>query len=242
MKKILYKDDPSGKYSRKKYLEENYIDLFNDILSYSKKYNIENIPFKEIVYCYKHNTIPPKCKNPNCNNNVKYKNSTIGYKDYCSTKCISNDPNIKKQKQEKSLEKYGTKTPAESNSVKNKIIKTNQEKYGCNSPMQLKEIQNKSKETLLKNFGVDNPQKSKKIQEKRIKNFNVDKWRVKFEESMLKKYGVKNALQSDDIKLKTKKTNLDKYGVENVNQHINVINKRVKTKRENCKFKTQMPT
>jgi hypothetical protein len=237
MKKILYKDDPSGKYSRKKYLEENYIDLFNDILSYSKKYNIENIPFKEIVYCYKHNTIPPKCKNPNCNNNVKYKNSTIGYKDYCSTKCISNDPNIKKQKQEKSLEKYGTKTPAESNSVKNKIIKTNQEKYGCNSPMQLKEIQNKSKETLLKNFGVDNPQKSKKIQEKRIKNFNVDKWRVKFEESMLKKYGVKNALQSDDIKLKTKKTNLDKYGVENVNQHINVINKRVKTKRENCKFK-----
>jgi len=235
MKSILYKNDPSGKYSRKNYLEENHIELLNEILLYAKKNNIEYIPFKEIVYCYKQNIIPPKCKNPKCNKFVKYKNSTIGYKEYCSTKCISNDPNIIESKKQKSLEKYGTKTPAESLIIKNKIIQTNQKKYGCNSPMQTKEIQEKSKKTLLKNYSVDNPQKSKEIQDRRMENFNTEEWRKKFEQSMLKKYGVKNALQSEEIKNKMKNTNIKRYGVDNINKNKNIKAKGIKNKKKNWK-------
>ena len=232
---ILYKTDPSGKYSKEKFLKENYIELYDRIIQYSKINNLLDLPFKEKVYCYKHIILPHQCKNPNCTNVVKYKNSTIGYKDYCSTKCISTDLNIIKNKKESSLKKYGTKTPSESKIIKDKIIKTNQEKYGFNSPMQNHNIRNKSKQTLLKNYGVDNPQKSKEIQEKRIKNFDIKKWRKNFEKTMLNTYGVKNALQSETIKNKMKNTVLKKYNCENVNQHKDIISKRIDTKRNKWK-------
>jgi len=214
-KEILYKTDPSGKYSKENYLKDKYNDIYLDIIEYSKINNIQNIEFKEKVYCYKHEILPPKCKNPNCMNNVKYKNSTVGYKDYCSMKCISSDPYIKNIKIKKSIEKFGTKTPSKSQIIKDKIIKTNIERYGSNSSLGNKNIQKKSKNTLMLNYGVEHPSKSKEIQEKRISNFNIVEWRSKFEITMLNNYGVKNALQSDVIKEKMKLTNIERYGVDN---------------------------
>ena len=32
MKSVLYKSDPSGKYSRQDYLKLNHIDLYNEII------------------------------------------------------------------------------------------------------------------------------------------------------------------------------------------------------------------
>jgi len=233
MNNILEQTDPSGKLSKESYLKLNHNELYLEIINYSKLNEIETIPFKEKVYCYKYNIIPPKCSNPNCNNYVKFKNSTIGYKKYCSIKCISSDPNIKDIKKQKSLEKFGTNTPAESQIIKDKIIKTNNERYGYNCSLQNEKIKEKSKRTLMKNYGVDVPLKSHIIQQKRISNFNVNEWRKKFEETMLEKYGVKHALQSEEIKEKTKNTNLFKYGKDNPNKVEEFIQKRVNNRDEN---------
>ncbi|MFW6243453.1 MAG: DUF7487 domain-containing protein, partial [bacterium] len=232
MKTILYKQDPSGKFSKESYLKKYHIDLYNEIISYSISNNLNEISFKEKVYCYKHNILPPICKNPTCNKNVKFKNSTIGYKEYCSVKCIGTDPKIQKIKEQKSLEKFGTKSPAESKVIKDKIKKTNLEKYGFACSLQNEEIQKKSKLTLLENYGVNNPLKSKEIQEKRIKNFDVKKWRKNFEKTMLSKHGVKNAQQSNIIKEKTKNTNLKKHGVDNPNKVEKFIEKRINSRNE----------
>ncbi|MDY0270444.1 DUF7487 domain-containing protein [Trichloromonas sp.] len=233
MDNILEQPDPSGKLSKELYLKNNYNELYLDIINYSKLNNIEHISFKEKVYCYKHNIVPPKCSNPNCNNYVKFKNSTIGYKKYCSIKCISSDPVIKDIKKQKSLEKFGTNTPAESDIIKNKIIKTNNYRYGYNCSLQNEKIKEKSKKTLMKNYGVDVPLKSSIIQKKRINNFDVKKWRKKFEKTMIEKYGVKHALQNDDIKEKIKNTNINKYGKDNPNKVKKIIDKRLNSRDEN---------
>jgi hypothetical protein len=136
---------------------------------------------------------------------VGYRNSTLGYRDYCSNKCISSDPNIKKIKEEKSIQKWGTKTPAESNIIKEKIIKTNLDKYGSNSPLLNSEIQKKSKETLLFNWGVDNPSKNKDILKRRSESFknNIDSYKDSYKKTSLYRYGVDHPWSNPDIHKKS---------------------------------------
>jgi len=198
--------DPSGKMFREKYLISNYPEEYDWILKYCDLNNIVDITFKEKVYLSL-NLIDnvPLCKNPNCNNKVKFKNSTIGYLKYCSNKCISSDPNIKKEKEKKSLGKWGTKTPAESDLIKNKIIKTNRDKWGGNSPMSNDSIKEKSKKTLVSNWGVDNPSKSEDIIERRVKSFkdNIEQYKESYKKTSLEKWGVEHPWSNPIIHKKT---------------------------------------
>ena len=195
-------NDPSGKMSKESYVLNNHREEYDYIKS---TLNID-IPFKEKVYLVLNGLLEvPKCNNPNCQNNVKFRNSTLGYLKYCSNKCLGSDPEIIMKKQKKSIEKYGTKTPAESNIIKEKAKTTNNLKYGGNSPMSSDEIKNKSKETLIKNWGVDNPNKSADILEKRVKSFkeNIETYKKSYEKTSIEKYGVKHPWMNKDIHHKT---------------------------------------
>jgi hypothetical protein len=191
---IFDNPDPSGKFYKESYLQKNYTEVYDYIIGFCNKNSIDvTTSFKEKVYlCINNLCSVPSCKNNNCHNVVKFINSTLGFRDYCSNKCISSDPEIKKIKEEKSLKKWGTKTPAESKTIKDKIIKTNQKKYGANSAMCLKQTQHKSKSTLINNFGVDNPSKSKEILEKRIDSFKKSSFKENFKSTSLSKYGVEH--------------------------------------------------
>jgi len=199
---IFKQPDPSGRMSKESYLFKNHKEEYDYILEYCQGNLIFDIPFKERVYlCLNSMKSVPTCQNPNCNKRVKFKNSTLGYLKYCSNKCISSDPNIKKIKEEKSLDKFGTKSPAQSNLIKEKIIKTNQDKWGGNSPMSSKEIQEKSKKTLLKNWGVDNPNKSPDIIEKRVESFknNIEQYKESYRKTSIEKYGVEHPWMNKEI-------------------------------------------
>lgn len=199
-------EDKSGKLYKENFLQKNHIDEYNYIINWSFLNQLNDVPFKEKVYLAI-NSIKniPICKNPNCNNRVKYKNSTLGYYDYCSNKCISSDPTVKKTKEEKSFLKYGTKAPAQSSSIKEKIINTNIEKYGFNSPIQNKQIKKKAANTLNNNWGVDNPAKSEYILEKRINSFknNISQYKESFKKTSLEKYGVEHHWSNPDIHKKS---------------------------------------
>ena len=161
-KEIIIKENgSSGRMYVEKYVKKNYPDIFNEVINFCNE-KLSSIPFKEKVYHYVNDIKDIViCSNPNCNNIVNFKNSTIGYYKYCSNLCISSDPKIKKIKEEKSYIKYGTKYPAMNSDIKEKIINTNQLKYGSNSPLQNKKIKEKSNKTLLENYNVNNPSKSK---------------------------------------------------------------------------------
>jgi len=198
---IFKKPDSSGKLAKEKYVINNHPEEYDYINLYCKENNID-VTFKEKVYlCINDIKQVPNCKNQNCNNLVKFRNTNLGYREYCSNKCISSDPNIKNLKTQKSIDKYGTKTPAESKIIKDKIVKTNLEKYGFNSAMCLKETQDKSKQTLLNNYGIDNPSKSNILLEKRIKSFkeNIDVYKENYKNTSMTKYGVEHPWMDKNI-------------------------------------------
>ena len=192
-------NDPSGKMCKESYVSKNFVEEYEFII---QKIDID-IPFKEKVYLVLNDIKKPICKNPNCKNPVKFKNSTIGYLDYCSNKCIGSDPNIIELKKIKSIEKFGTKTPAESDLIKEKIKKTNNNKYGGNSPMSSEDIKNKSKRTLMKNWGVENPSKSQDIQKKRIESFKESDYKESYKRTSLYRYGTTHPWMNSDVHKKT---------------------------------------
>jgi hypothetical protein len=200
---IFKEYDPSGKMTKESYIIKNHPDEYDFIIKYCESVNITST-FKEKVYLvineYKE---LPICRNINCNNLVKFKNSSIGYLTYCSNKCISSDPDIKKQKENKSLERYGTKSPAQSKEVKDKIIKTNIERWGGNSPMSSDIIKSKSKKTLLNNWGVTNPSKSGDILKKRVESFKKSNYKENYKNKSLEKYGVDHPWMNKEIHKKT---------------------------------------
>ena len=191
----------SGKMSSENYLMKNFTEDYDLIIEFTKNLDI---PFKQKVY-HTINMIENLifCKNPSCNKPVKFKNTTKGYYDYCSNKCIGSDPEIIERKVKKSLEKFGTKTPAESEQVKQKIIATNRKKYGGNSPMSSKEIREKSKETLRENWGVDNPNRSLYLIEKRIESFKKSDYKESYKKTSLERYGVEHPWMRSDIHQKS---------------------------------------
>ncbi len=206
---IFRKSDSSGRMSKENFVLKNFKEEYDYIINYTQLRGLSMISFKEKVYITINelDTIPT-CKNINCSNTVLYKNLTLGYLDYCSKKCVSSDVNIKKIKEKKSIEKFGTKTPAESLVVRDKIINTNNLRYGGNSPMSSKEIQNLSKSTILKNWGVDNPAKSSEIMDRRVKTFklNIDKYKESYRKTSIDRYGVEHPWMNKAIHDKTIKS------------------------------------
>lgn len=201
---IFKHSDPSGRMSKENFVFKNHKEEYDYIIDYCQSNQIFDIPFKEKVYlCLNNFKSVPVCKNPNCDRRVKFKNSSLGYSEYCSTKCISTDPIIKKIKEQKSLEKFGTKTPSQSKKIKEKIIQSNLIKWGFNSPMCSEEVKIKSKRTLLENWGVDNPTKSEIISRKRVESFKKSDYKETFKKTSLEKYGVSHPWMNKNIHQKT---------------------------------------
>ena len=112
---IFKNPDPSGRMSKESFLFKNHREEYDYIIEYCGVNKIFDIPFKEKVYlCLNGINSIPLCKNPNCGKIVSFRNSSLGYREYCCNRCIGSDPNIIKLKEQKSLERFGTKTPSES--------------------------------------------------------------------------------------------------------------------------------
>lgn len=183
----------------------------------------ENISFSEKLYWYYNNLkYKPACVI--CGKEVKFINFHLGYRKYCSQKCMQNDPEILDKKKKTSLERYGVENAMQSDEKKQKLKQTNLKRYGVENPFMLESIKEKIRETNRSKLGVEYPMQSKKV-------------RGKSKDSCLKKYGKKYANQSADvidkisqthkqryggvgfasteISTKCEKTNLDRYGTSN---------------------------
>lgn len=79
--------------------------------------------------------------------------------------------------EEASLKKYGTKNPAQSKEVQNKMKNTCKERYGTENIFASEVGKQKIKESNLEKYGCENPQQNKKIKERT-------------KETLIKKYGV----------------------------------------------------
>lgn len=90
---------------------------------------------------------------------------------------------------QRSMEKYGTPYPIQSEIVRAKIKKTSLERYGCENPFSNKEIQKRAKRSVLEKYGVDNVFQSSQIKEK-------------IKKTCMEKYGVEHPACSNEVKEK----------------------------------------
>ena len=205
---IFNVEDKSGKMAKESYVSKNHTEEYNYIIDKCKL----EIPFKEKVYIVLNDLNGvPKCENINCENEVKFRNTTLGYLTYCSNKCIGSDPNMILRKEIKSIEKFGTKAPSQSKEIKDKIIKTNNTKYGGNSAMSSKEIQEKSRQTLMKNYGVTSPSHSEELLKRRIESFKLGNYKETYKKTSLERYGVEHPWMCKEVHQKTTDSFYESY-------------------------------
>ena len=204
--------EPSGMMFREKYIITHHKDIYDDIMFFIIDNCLNELQFKQQVYHYLNDIKEiQRCKNPNCNNNVKYINSNIGYLSYCCKKCISTDPEIIKKKEETCLVKYGTKHQSSNQDIKDKKKKTNKQNFGFDTPLENKEFYEKSRNTLFKNFGVYHPQQSEEI-------------KIKTETTNTILYGFKTPLQNEYVKTKCRNTKFVRYNDEYYNNREQINN------------------
>lgn len=185
------------------------------------KYLIETYPneliWSERLYWFYHDLKDfPKC--PVCGNKVNFTNFRIGYKIYCSRKCLNSDP-VKKEKTRKTcLEKYGGVAPAASKEVVLKMQNTSIKKYGVYNIQKLNSTKEKTRKTCLEKYGGQGNE-SESIKEKYI-------------ESCLNNYGVNNPMLNKECCEKLKQTCIKKYGYSSASKSNSIKNKIKNSRRE----------
>lgn len=165
------------------------------------------------------------------------------------------NPEFKARHDATMMEKYGAVTPFESDAVREKIIGTmelmyggrsamcdehvrekakvtNQSRYGHGNAMQSDSVKEKQKETLRQNHGVDNPM--------RLREF-VERQQFSSQETMLSRYGVKDAFSVPAFRDKAEATNLAKYGFANAMQSDGVKRKNYDVRREHGTLSSSKP-
>jgi hypothetical protein len=162
--------------------------------------------------------VPCGCKE--CGSSTHFKSFTIGYLEFCSTKCATINVDTRVKIEATCTERYGKKSllhgdksemflstigvinPFQSQIIKDKICATNIRKHGHRNPMQCPTIKARAIKTTNDRYGCDTPRQNKEINDKVISGF-------------IEKYGVDNPAKTRECKEKSIETCLSRYGVDN---------------------------
>lgn len=127
-------------------------------------------------------------------------------------------------------------------------ISTVRQKYGVDYVFQDKKFKENAKKSSLIKYGLDNPAKSNTVKHK-IENTFKEKYsghpmkqsyiKDKFQNTMMKRYGVTSALQSDRLKSKMEATMIRRYGVSHALNDTELLDKVKKTNLD--KFGVEYP-
>ena len=218
------------------------------------------LTFKERIYWYYNNiSEQPRCI---CGNLTKFKNIKQGYQQYCSTKCLNNDPiklqkskqtclerygdenfrNLEKSRQT-SMNRYGVSNVMKSEKKRQQSINTRMSKYGgCGNASPISK--QKYKDTCKARYGQDNPMKNNSIQQKLFKNnlekfgaispFSLQSTKDKSIQTCIERYGD----SSYNSTKKHKQTHIERYGLNSPTQLASVRQKIYDIKRNNHTFNT----
>ena len=181
-----------------KFKEKN---LKKELIEKTNFLNI-NANIGERLYCLDNNiTSKQICKI--CDNQTKYLKSSKGYSIYCSTKCLSNDDDIKNKKRKTCIKKYGVSSFTKTKEYLDKTKKTNLEKYNKEFYLQTEDKKTKTEKTNLDKFGV-------------IHHMKSNDFINKFKQLNINKFGVDNVSKLDNIKEQKRQTFQKNYGLDNV--------------------------
>jgi hypothetical protein len=167
--------------------------------------------------------------NPGCVNDAAMSKNGKTRLKYCSIKCRNTHNSIKGSEKRKQtcLERYGTTTNLAHSDTKEKIKNTVKERYGVEHIMHYSETKERLQKTKLERYNDPTFNNRKKFKET-ISNWNELKKQIindKRKATINEKYGVNFITQSEQMKNKSKLTNLIRYNVENAAKSDIVKNK-----------------
>jgi hypothetical protein len=209
------------------YIKNHYIDIYNKIIEFNNNY-IKSNNFSQMLYNYvydiKEIKLCPICQK----NELKFKNFNIGYRKYCSPKCVMSNKELIFKRNEKSiitnLKKYGVTNPLKNEEIKQKVRKTIKEKYNTDYYIQTEEFKNKMKDYNMKMYGKEyyfqTEEFKNKSKLKNIEKYNVDHYmknkeiKEKIKNIHILKYGVPYIPRTEESKQKYKNTHIQIYGYE----------------------------
>lgn len=142
--------------TRESYVKKYFPELHQNTLSHISLYNIKVSRFSEAMYYYFNGiTEQMKCSSGSCNNILtKFISLSVGYLNYCSSKCSNSSEKVKKAKEESTMNKYGVKNPFQAKEVKETLKNTLIERYGDDNPMRIDSIKKEMIQRKLKKEGV----------------------------------------------------------------------------------------
>ncbi len=197
----------------KPFRKSNYPTLYQQVVDITNFLPVL-AKIKERLYCIKYDIISPSvCKHCDINP-VKFLGSSTGYREYCSVTCSSNSISKQETIRQTNIKNFGTKTPAESNLGKQRIIQTLESKYGVGvrSTQQVSSVRAKTISTNLEKFGSESYTGSKRGKQA-------------ITSSHIEKYGKVRFTQTPVYKPLFIKTNRIKYNRNHHNQaHIELDN------------------
>ena len=200
----------NGKFdsrTKEEYVKKHHNLYYQEILEFSKLYNLENFEWKRKLYHYMYDIKNiPICI---CGKELNFRGRPDKiYNEFCSVKCSSTNVSDKRMEtlEKSNMEKYGVKNVFQIDSIKQKIKNTCLEKYGFHNHNKSDTIKNKIKSTNLEKYGIEYYIGSTEF---------IEKSKV----TCLEKYGANHPMKNSDIKEKLKNVFIKKYGTNTISEN-----------------------
>jgi len=124
-----------------KIIKNKYPEIYNEIIKLDGK------TFSEKLYLYNFGT---KGYCTQCGKETAFVSINIGYRRFCSNRCVNNSLDIKNRIKASIIEKYGVNNVSQNIDIKAKKQKIYLEKYGVKSPLNIERIKKKRNSAILK--------------------------------------------------------------------------------------------
>jgi len=136
------------------YINSNYRKIPEAVRFLESIYpEVNHVPTKVYLYVNGLESIP-LCKE--CQTNpVKLRNTTLGFREFCSVKCMSINKETDQKKRDTCRNNHGVDYSFQSDKINKKTKKAIYDLYGVDNISQNSDIKRKKRDTFLSNLGVD---------------------------------------------------------------------------------------
>lgn len=132
--------------------KSNYPELYRDIIA-ATSFLLSSAKIKERIYAITHDLSEhPKCLE--CDNVVKFLGPSSGYREFCSCKCAGSSEKTANLRKTTNLKTYGCESPAQSQTIRDKMAVTTLDRYGVELTANIPERRDRASQTMMAKYGV----------------------------------------------------------------------------------------
>lgn len=150
-----------------KIISTNYVEFYKWVTE-----QIDSSNKSETLYKWLYGIVG-KCKT--CGNGTQFVSIHLGYREFCSNKCVNESELVRDRTKDAFINKYGVDNVSKNESIKLKKKNTFLERYNTDCPFGIGDTREKAREGLIRKYGTDKiftvKEIRSKIQKTKLDNF-----------------------------------------------------------------------